>query len=245
MRILAFDTATTLTTVALCDIDAAGLRPGGLPAGRDAGADLSAVDDPPAGARPGHAQRLLALIRELLEQAGAGWEQVDRIAVGTGPGTFTGLRIGIATAQALAAATGTPLVGVSTLQSLERAALASLSTPPPPLASPRPVLAVIDARRGEAFVAGAGLAPSVLTPAQLTVVAGERAGSGVIAVGDGAVKFREALERAGAHVPEDGAAVHRVSAREHCRLGALAEPPADGRIEPQYLRLPDAEVARA
>ncbi|MDE3134269.1 MAG: tRNA (adenosine(37)-N6)-threonylcarbamoyltransferase complex dimerization subunit type 1 TsaB, partial [Acidobacteriota bacterium] len=107
MRILAFDTATALTTVALLGD----------------GVDLSAVDDPPVGARPGHAQRLLALIQELLERAGAGWEEVDRIAVGTGPGTFTGLRIGIATAEALAAATGTPVLGVSTLRSLERAAL--------------------------------------------------------------------------------------------------------------------------
>ena len=222
MRVLAFDTATALTAVALLG----------------EGVDLAAVDDPPAGGRPGHAQRLLALIHELLEQAGSGWEQIDRIAVGTGPGTFTGLRIGIATAQALAASSGTPLVGVETLQSLECAALASLP-------EPRPVLAVIDARRGEAFVAGDGLAPRVLSPEALGEVAGERAGRGVIAVGDGAVKFRELLERAGAHVPADGAAVHRVSAREHCRLAALAQPPADGRIEPQYLRLPDAEVAKA
>lgn len=222
MRILAFDTATALTTVALVG----------------EGVDLAAVDDPPAGARPGHAQRLLALIHDLLARSGAGWEEIDRIAVGTGPGTFTGLRIGIATAQALAAATGTPLVGVGTLQSLERAALASL-------AAPHPVLAVIDARRGEAFVAGDGLAPRVLTPTALAEVAGERARHGVFAVGDGAVKFRAVLEAAGAHVPEDGAAANRVSAREHCRLAALAQPAADGRVEPQYLRLPDAEVAKA
>lgn len=222
MRILAFDTATPLTSVALLG----------------EGVDLSAVDDPPAGARPGHAQRLLALIHQLLEQAGSGWEELDRIAVGTGPGTFTGLRIGIATAQALAAASGTPLVGVCTLQSLESAAQAALATA-------QPVLAVIDARRGEAFVAGDGLAPSVLTPEALGEVAGDGAGNGVIAVGDGALKFRSVLERAGAHVPEDAAAVHRVSAREHCRLAELAQPVADGRVEPLYLRLPDAEVARA
>ncbi len=146
MRVLAFDTATALTAVALRDFDENAnvcLR---------TIVDLTAVDDPPAGARPGHAQRLLVLINELLQQSGAGWEEVDRIAVGTGPGTFTGLRIGIATAQALAAASDTPLVGVSTLRSLETVALAQLP-------SPRPVLAVIDARRGEAFVAGDGLAP--------------------------------------------------------------------------------------
>lgn len=231
MRVLGFDTATALTAVALRDFD------------DDANVclrtviDLTAVDHPPVGARPGHAQRLLVLIHTLLEQAGSSWEQVDRIAVGTGPGTFTGLRIGIATAQALAAASDTPLVGVSTLQSLESAALAALT-------SSRPVLAVIDARRGEAFVAGDGLGPTVLAPDGLAAVASERARDGVIAVGDGAVKFRELLEHSGAHVPEDDAVVHRVSAREHCRLALLRAPSADGTLEPAYLRLPDAEVAR-
>jgi tRNA threonylcarbamoyladenosine biosynthesis protein TsaB len=231
VRVLAFDTATALTAVALRDFD------------DDANVclrkvvDLTAVDNPPAGGRPGHAQRLLALIYELLQQSGAGWEEVDRIAVGIGPGTFTGLRIGIATAQALAAASDTPLVGVSTLRSLEAAALA-------PLSSPRPVLAVIDARRGEAFVAGDGMMPTVLTPEALGAVARGRAQDGVIAVGDGAVTFRELLEAAGAHVPDDEAVVHRVSAREHCRLAVLQSPAADGRIEPEYLRLPDAEIAR-
>jgi tRNA threonylcarbamoyladenosine biosynthesis protein TsaB len=229
--VLAFDTATALTAVALRDFD------------DDANVclrtvvDLTAVDDPPAGGRPGHAQRLLALIHELLEQSGTGWEEVDRVAVGIGPGTFTGLRIGIATAQALATATDKPLVGISTLQSLESAALA-------PLASPRPVLAVIDARRGEAFAAGDGLAPAVLTPEALGAAVRERAQKGVIAVGDGALKFRELLEAAGAHVPDDGAAVHRVSAREHCRLAVLRAPAADGRVEPEYLRRPDAEIAK-
>lgn len=232
MRVLAFDTATSLTAVALRDLDDAAnacLR---------TTVDLTAVDRPPAGGRPGHAQRLLALIQELLEQSGSGWEAVDRIAVGTGPGTFTGMRIGIATAQALAAATDTPLVGVSTLQSLEQAALG-------PLSVPRPVLAVIDARRGEAFVAGDGLPPSVLTPAELGEMAAERAGREAIAVGDGAVKFRELLEQAGVHVPPDDAPTHSVSAREHCRLAAMQVPSADGRVKPEYLRLPDAEIVKA
>ncbi len=163
MRVLAFDTATSLTVVALRDLDDAPnvcLR---------TAVDLTAVDVPPAGGRPGHARRLLALIEELLEQSGSGWEAIDRIAVGAGPGTFTGLRIGIATAQALAAATATPLVGISTLESLEQAALA-------PMTTSRPVLAVIDARRGEAFVAGDGLPPSVLTPRELGEAAAERSG---------------------------------------------------------------------
>jgi tRNA threonylcarbamoyladenosine biosynthesis protein TsaB len=239
MRVLAFDTATTLTAVALRDIDT------------DANAclrtelDLAAVDDPPAGARPGHAQKLLALIHGLLDRAEGGWDTIDCVAVGVGPGTFTGLRIGIATAQALAAATGTPLVGVSTLRSL---ALAAHDREPA-----RAKLAVIDARRGEAFVAGweagedplsAGpaLRPSVVTPEQLLSIASE-CGAPTVAVGDGALKFRAILERVGVHVPADGSPLHRVSAREHCRVAVFGEPSVDGTVEPDYLRLPDAEIS--
>lgn len=221
MRVLAFDTATNATAVALRDADV--------------GLEIELRDDPPAGGRPGHAQKLLRLIDDALT-AGGGWSEVDRVAVGIGPGTFTGLRIGIATAHALAQATGLPLVGISTLASLERAALATLS-------GPRPVLAVIDARRGEAFVAGAGLSPCVLTPEALGDVAGQRASDGVMAVGDGALKFRKLLEQAGAHVPEDGAALHRVSAVEHCLLAEPIEPASPADVQPEYLRLPDAEIS--
>lgn len=211
MRVLAFDTATAATTAAL-----------GTEERRD---------DPPPGARPAHARRLLELIQELLDSAG-GWRTVDRIAVGVGPGTFTGLRIGIATAHALAQSTGIELVGVSTLASLELGARSVIG-------DDRDVLAVIDARRGEAFVAGAGLGPCVLTPAALGEVAGQRTGNGVLAVGDGALKFRELLEAAGADVPPDRSPLHRVSAVQHCRL-ALTELPT-GAVEPLYLREPDAE----
>lgn len=144
MRVLGLDTATAATTVALL--------------GRD-GRALELRDDPPPGARPGHASQLLPLVHELLEQAGLGWSEIDRIAVGIGPGTFTGLRIGLATAQALAASTGTPLVGVSTLSALAAAAHAT--------APDTTTLAVIDARRGEAFAAallpGVGLAVTLAT----------------------------------------------------------------------------------
>ena len=164
MRILAFDTATARTAVALRDIDT-----GANVCMRDE-LDLSAADDPSAGGRPGHAQRLLSLIDELLRRGDTSWAEIERIAVGVGPGTFTGLRIGIASAQALATATGLPLVGVSTLRAL---ALAAHDREPAAA-----TLAVIDARRGEAFVAGwavradplrtePALAPQVLTPEQL------------------------------------------------------------------------------
>jgi tRNA threonylcarbamoyladenosine biosynthesis protein TsaB len=109
LRILAFDTATPATVVALCG-------PGGEAE--------EARDDPPPGRRPGHATRLMPLAVGLLEQAGIGWDDLERIAVGIGPGTFTGLRIGIATARALARARGIPLTGVSTLHSVALNALA-------------------------------------------------------------------------------------------------------------------------
>jgi tRNA threonylcarbamoyladenosine biosynthesis protein TsaB len=239
MRVLAFDTATRLTAVALRDLETetnvCALET----------LDLAVVDDPPAGGRPGHAQKLLVLIHELFDRAGTNWGTVDRIAVGVGPGTFTGLRIGIATAQALASATGLPLVGVSTLGAL---ALAAHDREPGAAK-----LAVIDARRGEAFAAGWGAGngplaaeptsrPQVLTPAQLWRVASS-SGASTLAVGDGATKFREILEDAGVSVPEDQSSLHRVSAREHCRLATLLAPCSDGTIAPEYLRLADAEIS--
>ena len=246
MRILAFDTATARTAVALRDIET------GANVCMLDELDLAAADDPPSGGRPGHAQRLLSLIDELMRQGGADWDSIERIGVGAGPGTFTGMRIGIASAQALAAARALPLVAVSTLRSL---ALSAHDRNPESA-----TLAVIDARRGEAFVAGwaAGadplsaapaLSPCVLTPEQLTRVAGASgagaSGAGAQAVGDGALKFRELLEFSGVGVPPEDSPLHRVSAREHCRLAAIAQPSADGLVEPEYLRLPDAEVAKA
>ena len=101
MKVLGFDTATRATTVALLDTDR--------------GEAIERRDDPPPGARPRHTTRLLALVVEVLDAAGVSWADVDRIAVGVGPGTFTGLRIGVATARALARAREIELVGVSTL----------------------------------------------------------------------------------------------------------------------------------
>ncbi len=149
MQILALDTATPATSVALA------LHDGTL---------LTRRHEPEPGERPGHATQLLPLALELLEEAGVDWPDLDRIAVGVGPGTFTGVRIGVASARALAQALETPLVGVSTLRSL--AVGVELDGPD----VPQTVLAVIDARRGEAFVAawppGAGADPGA-TPCWL------------------------------------------------------------------------------
>ncbi len=189
----------------------------------------------------------MVLAVELLEAAGLGWPDLDRIAVGLGPGTFTGLRIGIATARGLAQAQGTPLVGISTLRSLAmNADVASAGS------DHDVVVAVLDARRGEAFAAAwpaAGtataeplLAPAVLAPQQLAgVVAGLH--RSCLAIGDGAIEFRAVLERSGASVPEDGSELHRVTATNHCRLATGLQPSDPDEIRPDYLRLPDAEIA--
>lgn len=224
MIVLGFDTATPDTVVALLvDTD-------GIP---EIAAEL--VHTPGAGESPGHTRELLGLAGELLHEANLTWQAVDRIAVGVGPGTFTGLRIGVATARAVAQATGAQLAAVSTLE-----ALATASGD-----GGRAVLACLDARRGEAFTAawkdGAPLSePAAMRPGDLgAVVAGDR----WLAVGDGAVKFRAELEAAGAEVPPDDSSAHHVSALQVCRLARRAPAIAREDLVPHYVRAPDA-VAR-
>jgi tRNA threonylcarbamoyladenosine biosynthesis protein TsaB len=210
--ILGFDTATAGTAVALW-------APGG-PA-------VERRDDPAPDERPTHASRLLVLVEEALAAAGASWDAVERLAVGVGPGGFTGLRIGIATARALAQSRDLPVVGVSSLEALAAGAPGS-----------DPVVAVIDARRGEVFAAAyPGFEPLALAPDALAA----RIEPGSLAVGDGAVRFREELERAGAAIPADGSPLHRVSALQVCRLGAAGEPADRDALLPDYRREPDAK----
>jgi tRNA threonylcarbamoyladenosine biosynthesis protein TsaB len=252
MVLLGFDTATPSTAVALRAAD---------------GTTIELRDDPAPGAHPGHATRLLAMTGELLARAGVGWGAVDRIAVGLGPGTFTGLRVGVATARGLAQSLGSELVGVSSLRALAAGAMkhgAGEDRPTPHTG----VLAVLDARRGQAFLA-AYLTPApagssegpvplqdlsaaqVLSPPELEAFVeglGPRAESGEggwLAVGDGAIRFRDLLERTGASVPPDASAAHMVGAEAICALGAVGEPAGDAEdVEPQYGRRPDAEIAR-
>jgi tRNA threonylcarbamoyladenosine biosynthesis protein TsaB len=227
--VLGMDTATPATVVGLLDE----ARPLTVAERRH---------EPEPGERPGHAAQLLALAAELLDEAGLRFADVDRIGVGLGPGTFTGLRIGVATARALAQGSGAELVGVSTLR-----ALAVAAAPAAPAGSG--LLAVIDARRGEAFAAGwrdgaVALAQSALAPAALAQRVAA-AGGPWFAVGDGALRFRADLEGAGCTVAPDGSALHGVSAGAICGLALQASQPASrDLVVPDYLRLPDAVLAR-
>ena len=228
MIVLGFDSATPATAVALLD----GARP-------DHAAERR--HDPQPGERPGHAAQLLPLAADLLADAGRGFRDVERIAVGLGPGTFTGLRIGVATARALAQATGAELVGVSTLR-----ALAVAAEPGAPRG--HGVLAAIDARRGEVFAAGwrdgrAVLEQVAVEPARLARLVREEGGPW-LAVGDGALRFRTDLEGAGCAVPPDGSSQHAVSARAICRLALQTPGAVRDLVVPDYLRSPDAVPAR-
>jgi tRNA threonylcarbamoyladenosine biosynthesis protein TsaB len=231
MKILAFDTATRATTVAL---DLGG------------GDGLEARDDPAPGERPRHAATLLPLADRLLERAGIELAAVELIAVGLGPGTFTGLRIGIATARGLAQALSIPIVGVSTLQSLALSTRARAAGGEPDVVAP-----VLDARRGEVFAAAWPVAnvedsgAALLEPAAIApeMLADRLSGLGrsILAIGEGAIEFRVQLERSGAAIPDDRAEIHRVTAVGHCQLARRLEPRPADRIVPDYLRPPDAK----
>jgi tRNA threonylcarbamoyladenosine biosynthesis protein TsaB len=206
--------------------------------------DGEAFETPPdaaaLGAPPAHAAQLLPAVAEVLGRAGVGWDDLGAIAVGVGPGTFTGLRIGIATARALARATGVGLRPVSSL--------AALAAGIEPEAGGGSVLALIDARRGELFAAlyeeGAPTWPPFTASPDGVADRVRNAGIAPLAVGDGSVRFRGVLEEAGIRVAPDLDPAHVVRALHVCRLAANAPDQAPDTVLPEYLRQPDAKPAQ-
>lgn len=191
MLVLAFDTATDVATSAL-------LR-----------------DREVLGERTSVPRTLLEDLDGLLRDARLQATDVDALVVGTGPGSFTSTRIGLAVARGLGLALGVSAAGVSTLDAL---------------AAARPgAFPVIDARRRQVFVSG----PRVFDPDDLELQ------PETLCVGSGAVRYRATLERMGARVPSDGDELHVPRARFHAALaGELG--PVDA-IQPIYVRAPDAK----
>lgn len=205
-----------------------------------AGSDPIELREGPAdGARPRHAAAIGPLVDSAVAGAG-GWERIEAVAVGIGPGGFTGLRVGVATARALAQARGLGVCAVGSLAALAR----GIGAREPE----RPRLAVFDARRGEVFAglyASTGaelLAPRAISPGELTELL--RGGDTPLAAGDGSLRFRGELEGAGVEVLPAADPAHRISARHVCALARGMELDQPTEIRPAYLRRPDAEVWR-
>jgi tRNA threonylcarbamoyladenosine biosynthesis protein TsaB len=188
---LAFDTATSTATAAL-------VRDGEV-----------------LGERVSRPVAVLEDADELLRASGAERSELTGIVVGTGPGSFTGLRLGLAMARGLAVALELPVAGVSTLDALAAGAPGALP--------------VVDGGRREVFTLVDG-EPVVCAPQEVPVA---------LCVGSGAVRYRAILEANGAEVPPDDDERHLPRARFHAQLAREFGPA--GEVEPLYLRIPDAE----
>ncbi len=211
MKVLVIDTALGACTAAVFDGDQA----------------MAVRSEPMA---RGHQERLGGLVRDAMDAAGIGFDALDRIGVTVGPGSFTGLRVGLAFAQGLGAALDRPVVGLSTLDGLA----ASLA------GEAGPVAALIDARRGQVyarlFVDGRPQAPE----AAWTV---EEAAKRIAALGAPARLVGSAAAGLAETFPELATAgVEPLAAPTPRALGrlALSADPAAGPPHPLYLRAPDA-----
>jgi tRNA threonylcarbamoyladenosine biosynthesis protein TsaB len=194
----------------------------------------------PAAGHPKHSEALMVELEAAVAESG-GWDAIDYLAAGIGPGSFTGLRVGLATARAIAQALGKGIVPVGTLHALARGIAEGAA------GTDRPLLPVLDARRRQAFAALIGpdgecrWEPLVASPEQLAQRVAALPET-ALAAGSGALRFRRELEATGAEVLPDADSAHRVWARHVCRLAEDGAPSPPDAIQPIYLRPPDAQV---
>ncbi|WP_374545882.1 tRNA (adenosine(37)-N6)-threonylcarbamoyltransferase complex dimerization subunit type 1 TsaB [Rhodoblastus sp.] len=217
MRILALDTALPAVSVCVLDSDAR------LPVARESVA-----------MEKGHAEALMPLVSELMAKVEGGFGSIDRVAVTVGPGSFTGIRIGVAAARGIALARGVDAVGVSTLAAFAAPLLAEDSE--------GIVAAAIDARHGHVFFTAYGPAGRILTSPRILALrdACRLLGGGRVRVaGSGALLLREeAAAYGGDVVVVDASPAPDIVAV--ARLG-LAADPSNAPARPIYLKAPDVK----
>jgi tRNA threonylcarbamoyladenosine biosynthesis protein TsaB len=188
----------------------------------------------------GHAERLMPMIEEVMAAAGMAFRELDRIAVTAGPGTFTGTRIGVAAARALALATGAAVVSISSLELMGR-------NPKLAAGSGRAFAIATDARRNEVYLqlfSRFDLSP--LTPPRCVALSDIASAVGVNGpiefAGSGAAQAADAARRVGI----EAIALHPDLLPDAVdMLFASSEMPVDASVSPLYLRPPDAKPAAA
>lgn len=224
--ILAFDSSTAGCAVALLHDDD------------------TVIDRRPSSERlftqPSQTRELMPLIDSVLKEAGLEYADLGAVAIGIGPGAFTGLRIGVATARAIASALALPITPVSSLAALAHGAQLD-----------GVVLAVIDARRKEMFCGQYGQDGTTLVPDCVVPRGGlaEFASSAlaahgrVFAVGDGAIAMQSELRDAGLDVPPNDQDCHIVSGVSIARLSLAIDAATINDVLPHYIRESDAQVS--
>jgi len=237
MLVLAFDTSTPMSSVGFAEIDTAGA----LLQARDFASFV-------APAEPGHAETLLDRMRAVLATARRDLKDVELLAFGRGPGTFTGLRIGLGTAKGLALAHGTKLIGMSSLEAL------ALSAGVSGLVAP-----IIDARRGELYAAlydvkrdGEHATASLLVEEQVIrpegladLFRGRLAAGAIRFSGNGARRYAEAIRPLGEILPLGASAADPLVMALEGTARFLSNGPDDPiALEPSYLREPDAKLPK-
>jgi tRNA threonylcarbamoyladenosine biosynthesis protein TsaB len=209
MNVLGFDTSTSATSVCLLRTDGEAF---------ELDTAVARLFEP-----PGHARELMPGVERVMRDAGVGFGDLDSLAVGIGPGGFTGLRIGLATAHGIAQSAGIPLHPVLSLAALAAGIDSEAALP------------LIDAKRKEVY--GAAGEPFVGS----IDYAIEKAPAGALAAGDGSIRFRDALESAGIRVAPGDSRMHVVRSLYICRLAAAVPSAPPESVLPCYLRAPDAK----
>lgn len=217
MRVLAIDTALAACAAAVLDTEQGG---------------IVASESRPM--TRGHAEALMPLVKRVMDEAGMAFTAIDRIAVTTGPGSFTGLRVGLAAARGIALAADKPAVGLSTLSVFAAPHMATDDS--------FPVIAAIDARHAHVYLQVFGLGGrNIGTPrlASLREAAAAAAQAPACIVGSAAQTVADALTNGDA-MPVMVDARDAPDIAWVARMGAVV-PEGQSPPTPQYLRAADAQ----